>query len=289
MNFNPKISHEFPEQFLNAGGKVTDYDYALVHLYKNNTVYRMFFDEQRKAGREIILDNSLFELGEAYDGDLYFEEIRRLSPTYYVLPDVFNNFEKNIESIKDFLKSYPDLVSKPIAVIHGETFWELLKSYLEITNLLQKFPGSKIAIPFGSRAFEIADEMVFKSLKSYEKGKYQDEILYRKSQNRFYFLEMLSRAKCIKREFKHHLLGNYMPIEYSYYRNSLEDFSFIDSIDTSHPIALGIEEITYDKVGLYYKSPIKINDIYDKEFNSSTESIIFNNINEFRKICRGEN
>ena len=57
-----KIAHESPKSIFNEVQKHTDYDYALVHLFEEDKEYLQQFREARGAGREIILDNSIFEL-----------------------------------------------------------------------------------------------------------------------------------------------------------------------------------------------------------------------------------
>ena len=42
-----------------------DYDYALVHLFETHPKYYEFFEESLLRGREVYLDNSLFELRES--------------------------------------------------------------------------------------------------------------------------------------------------------------------------------------------------------------------------------
>jgi|LSQX01.3.fsa_nt_gb hypothetical protein len=289
MHFKPKIAHEGPKQFLESISMRTDYDYGLVHLYKKDPEYRKFLNDKVKEGREVILDNSLFELGKAFKGEEYDEEIRALNPTYYVVPDVFNKYKANLNSAKEFLGLHKGFKSEPIIAIHGETFDELLSAYKEVTSILEsQYPKGKVAIPFGSKAFEQYWSVAYTHLGLWEHRLYMNEVLYRKSRNRYYFLEMLASVGYINRNIKHHLLGNYSPIELSYYKESIEDFSFIDSVDTSHPVALGLECNSYAKVGLYYKPVTSIDPCFYNEFNSSEQTFIFNNIFKFREICMGD-
>jgi len=66
-----KIAHESPKSIFNEVQKYTDYDYALVHLFEEDKEYFNQFKEAIKNGREVILDNSIFELEEAFDADKF--------------------------------------------------------------------------------------------------------------------------------------------------------------------------------------------------------------------------
>ena len=289
MYFKPKISHEFVENILGGGSEKVDYDYALVHLLKKNDYYRNFFYKQKEKGREIILDNSLFEMGEAFSGEEYATEIQKLEPTYYVLPDVFNAYQENLDSARRFLDEHFIKNSFPVGAIHGESLWELTNSYVKMLSLLKPYKNKKIAIPFGSRAFEFSYKEAKKGLSTFEIKKYENDYLYKKSRNRFYFLEKMAEMRIINREVKHHLLGNYTPAEFVYYRESLEEFTFIDSIDTSHPVAMGLEGATYSEAGIYYKSAVKVDLLFKTDLDLTARDVIFNNVDAFRDICLGRN
>ena len=62
-----KVSHEAPLYILNEIQKFNDYDYCLPHLMDENKTYKKFFQDSKKRGRYIIMDNSLHELGKAYN------------------------------------------------------------------------------------------------------------------------------------------------------------------------------------------------------------------------------
>jgi hypothetical protein len=64
-----KIAHESPKSIFETVQKYTDYDYALVHLFEEDEEYLLQFKEAIKKGREVILDNSIFELEEAFDAN----------------------------------------------------------------------------------------------------------------------------------------------------------------------------------------------------------------------------
>ena len=62
-----KVSHETPRCLLTASREFNSYSYCLPHLLDIDEEYRNFLYEEKKLGRYVIMDNSLHELGEAYD------------------------------------------------------------------------------------------------------------------------------------------------------------------------------------------------------------------------------
>ena len=97
-----KIAHESPKSIFNTVQKFTDYDYALVHLFEEDKEYLQQFREARNAGREIILDNSIFELEEAFDADKFDGWVNDLKPTWYIVPDVLEDGYETIAKMEDW-------------------------------------------------------------------------------------------------------------------------------------------------------------------------------------------
>ena len=97
------VSHESPISFLERSRNYNDYDYALVHLFETNPEYYSFFKVSKTLGREVLLDNSIFELGEAFDTKKFVKYIKELEPTYYVVPDVLEDSQKTMSSFHKFL------------------------------------------------------------------------------------------------------------------------------------------------------------------------------------------
>ena len=75
-----KIAHEAPKSIFEDVQKVTDYDYALVHLLEEDEEYLTMFEKAIKKGREVILDNSIFELEEAFEAEKFAYWVDRIRP-----------------------------------------------------------------------------------------------------------------------------------------------------------------------------------------------------------------
>ena len=125
------ISHEAPKNIMNLVQEYTDYDYCLVHLMQESNEYRNFFFDAKKKKRKIILDCSLYELGHAYDINKYIAWINILDPSEYIVPDVFQNFEANIQSFEKFMSIHNPfkVTGKTIGVVQGKTYKEM-KEYI---------------------------------------------------------------------------------------------------------------------------------------------------------------
>ena len=83
-----KISHEVPLFLLEDSQKFNDYDYALVHLLDSDQDYANYFIKAKQEGRYIILDNSLHELGTAYNDSGLLHWIDKIRPNEFIVPDV---------------------------------------------------------------------------------------------------------------------------------------------------------------------------------------------------------
>ena len=105
-----KIAHEAPLDIFEEVQRFTDYDYALVHLLEENPRYRDTFERAIKKGREVILDNSIFELGESFDPNKYRKYAEELNPTFYIVPDVLEDSVGTMSSWMKFIANgVPDI------------------------------------------------------------------------------------------------------------------------------------------------------------------------------------
>ena len=98
------ISHECPKALFENSLDFNDYDYALVHLFDEDPEYLAFYKKCVKQGRHVLLDNSIFELGTAYDNDSFAKWVTELNPTEYIIPDALEDSGKTIEQAKQWMK-----------------------------------------------------------------------------------------------------------------------------------------------------------------------------------------
>lgn len=254
-----KIFHETPISLLEYSRTFTDGDYCLVHLLGDNPEYYKFFKESLKMGRTVILDNSVFELEEAFNPNDFADWIDALRPTEYIIPDVLDNADATIKNAYDWIINYGRLPGKTIGVIQGETIEDAISCYREISPLVDK-----VAVSFNCKFYE--KEGVPK-LQSWMIGRQQ-------------FMDQLVDRNIIDVNQPFHLLGCSLPQEFKYYKHP--KFKFIDSLDTSNPIVHAINDIKYTEDGLDNKISTKL-----IEYLNHTEfdmELINYNVNMFRSF-----
>jgi len=266
-----KIAHEAPISIFNDVQARTDYDYALVHLFEENEQYYDLFKSSLKKGREVVLDNSVFELGTSFNADKFAEWIIKLQPTYYIIPDVLDDSTKTMENYQNWIKNYKSSVpGKIIGVAQGSTYNEFLECYNFLTDSVDK-----IGISFDSKFYDYW----INNFPTKKPTKYHEWCLARN----LLFIKMIT-LKQIKEKVPHHLLGCSLPQEFKEYRN----YRFIDSIDTSNPVVAGIKGIRYDQEnGLENKPSEKLHTLINSPVNQNQLNDITHNITWFRKIVNG--
>ena len=132
-----KIAHESPKAIFDDVRRFTDYDYALVHLFEEDKEYLEQFKESVSKGREVILDNSIFELEEAFDADKFAYWINELRPTWYIVPDALENAKKTMSQMASWNIKYKDLPGKKIGVVQGKTYDQIRACYVYMTQMAQ--------------------------------------------------------------------------------------------------------------------------------------------------------
>lgn len=263
-----KIAHEAPLDLFDEVQRVTDYDYALVHLLEENGRYRDTFERAIKKGREVILDNSIFELEEAFEADRFALWIERLKPTWYIVPDALEDYSKTMIQMEDWNRSYSYLPGKKIGVVQG-TSYPLIKLCYEYMD--KQADVDMIAISFD---YSYYTESVP------HPNKYVSWML-----GRVKLIGDLLRDGVINKDKPHHLLGCGLPQEFSFYKHA--DYNFIYSLDTSNPVVHGVKGIEYAQDGLWSKESQKLHELIDFPLEEIDIQKVLNNINKFRWITNG--
>lgn len=255
-----KVSHEVPISLLNESKQFNDYDYCLLHLTYEKPEYRNFYKESK---RDVLLDNSLFELGDSLSNEQLAKGVLDIKPKWYVIPDCLDNATETIKRFKSFVKEYPDLPGLKIGVVHGKNIEELIRCY----RFMSKH-ADKIAIPFDSKGFE--DFVNFKDkLKTWSFG-------------RRLFIKYLVDYGIWNYDKPHHLLGCSLAEEFTSYKwDSLN----IESLDTSNPVVAGIINMRYEEEGLDTKPSIKLCELIDAKLDEEQHKLIIYNVKKFKEIC----
>ena len=257
-----KVSHEVPLQLLNDSKQFNDYDYCLPHLLDIHPEYEAYFRQAKKEGRYIIMDNSLHELGEAYDTKRLMYWVNELKPNEFIVPDVWENSAYSVRNAKKWSKiTLPEEVTK-VAVVQGKSYTEFATSY----QTYKYFGYQKIAFSYGASWFQECFQ--------------HPNLHIAKMMGRLKTITNLVKYGIISNYDRVHLLGCNLPQAYLYYK----DFPFIESIDTSNPIIHGLEGIRYSEGGLLHKSNQKIDKDFTQEVTSKQKEDILYNVEIFKKI-----
>lgn len=263
------IAHEAPISILEEIRDITDFQYALVHLFDTHPKYYSFFKASLNLGREVMLDNSIFELGTAFDSEKFAEYVRELKPTYYIVPDVLEESEETIASYFNFTHDYQMLPGLKVGVVQGKTYDELVKCYKFMSEY-----ADYVAISFDYSYYQIVG-------KSTSICPIQAK-LERMCNGRQKFIDMLIADGIWNKSKPHHLLGCSLAQEFSHYKHIRN----IRSVDTSNPVVAGIVGQRYLKeIGLYNKPKVLLADLIDTELTPDQKNDIIYNIQQFQNIC----
>jgi len=259
-----RVAHEAPLSIIRKVQQYTDYDYALVHLFEESDEYYQFFEEAVARGRYVILDNSIFELGTAFNMDNFAGYVEKLKPSTYIVPDVLEDCQGTIDNFKEWNSKYKDLPGKKMGVVQGKNLEEIYKCYQYMNK-----HADIIGISFDYSWYESEYPNEDTKYHSWMKGRQQ-------------LLAQMLEDGTINTTKPHHLLGAGLPQEFAYYRH----WSWIDTIDTSNPVVHGIKGIRYkrqpeyDIYGLSDKESVKLFTMMDKDVANHDD--IFYNIKMFR-------
>ena len=257
-----KISHEVPFCLLEKSKEFNDYDYCLPHLMDQNEEYKNFFYESKKQGRYIVMDNSLHELGEAYNTERLMHWIKEIKPDEFIVPDVWENYSESVRNAKLWSQiELPEGVTK-VAVVQAKT-----KHYAALCTQMYKDLGyKKIAYSYGASYYNDICPHPNKD--------------FGKAIGRYMVINDLMKDNILSPKDRVHLLGTASPIEFGLYK----DMECIESIDTSNPVMAGIEQKMYFDLGLPHKTEANMNNFQDIEEKDVNLEFIEYNVRKFREI-----
>jgi len=253
-----RIAHEAPLSIIRKVQEVTDYDYALVHLFDESEEYYSFFEDALSKGRYVILDNSIFELGTAFDISKFAEYVNKLKTSAYIVPDALEDKDKTIANFELWMNNYNDLPGKKIGVVQGKTYQEIIEFY----QYMREY-ADVIAISFDYSYYEQQFPNETTKYHAWMKGR-QNMLLD------MYEDGILDTTK------PHHLLGAGLPQEFAIYKH----WHWIDTIDTSNPVVHGMKGIRYKRMdyglhGLNNKESTKLFTLLDEEVEN-VDDILYN-------------
>ena len=139
-----KLAMEAPIDLLDNLPHVTDFDWVLTHLCEESEEYLRHYQKMvTETHREVILDNSVNELGEPLSLDRMDEVVAKLNPTYIVPPDYLNNLEATLGILDDAIKLWG--AERIMPVIQGTS----LEEVVECGDILKNKYGFKVvSVPY---------------------------------------------------------------------------------------------------------------------------------------------
>jgi hypothetical protein len=262
------VSHETPISFLGRSRSYNDFDYALVHLFETHPEYYSFFKSSLLLGREVLLDNSIFELKEAFDPDKYAKYIEELKPTYFIVPDVLEDAAATVNSYLSFREKYSHLPGMWIGAVQGKNYDQIVECYRVMSGF-----ADYIAISF--------DFSWYQEIGLSQSSDPTLRKLERMCDGRQKLIQMLIKDGIWNHNKPHHLLGCSLAKEFAAYKN----IPSIRSCDTSNPVVAGIVGKTYIKgIGLREKPSVLLADLIDQELSGQQQGDILYNVDEFKAI-----
>ncbi len=263
-----KIFHEAPKSIFKSMQMFTNGDYILVHLLEEDPEYLRLAVQSQVEGREIILDNSIFELEVAFNADKFAHWIKYLTPDWYIIPDALEDSASTIVQAEKWFDKYDNLPGQKIGVIQGKNYEELALCYQFLDKVLNV---SKIAISFDYNYYRQSFPSPNKHI-SWTMGRVK-------------LIGDLVKDGILNQNKKHHLLGMSLPVEGKFYK----DYNFIDSVDTSNPVVHAIKGIRYKKnFGLLQKESQKLVELINLPASDIDVELLEYNIFEFKSYWNGK-
>jgi hypothetical protein len=257
-----KTYHEAPVSIFDAVQKVTDGDYALCHLLEQNSNYAQCFYEAKVRGREIMLDNSVFELNESVAWRYLDKWTQLLHPDWVIVPDVLNDRSATVQSGIAYLKEFPVPPGvKTVGVVQSSSYTDAVRCYHQLRPIVDM-----IAFKFDPAWWHLAGA----SVEEYSANYAAERI---KMIARMEFEGVIDKTK------PHHLLGCFLPQEFGWYK----DIPWMYSLDTSNPVLWGIYRGQYPENGPSIKLKPKMCDIVDMDVPYSTLVDVIDNIQIFKE------
>jgi len=269
-----KVSHECPISILDRAHEFSDYEYCLVHLLDKYPKYYEHYKTAREIyNREVLLDNSIFELGHAFDSDKFLSAAIDLKPNMFIVPDVLEDSNETRKSFVDWIATgkideiKQHCFTKAIGAVQGKTWQELTDCYKFMSD-----HADMIAISFDFSYYEATGEGLTK-LDKWCSGRQR-------------FISQLIDSGIWNWSKPHHLLGCSLAKEFRYYIN--HNIFNIASCDTSNPIVAALHGMQYDAdYGLPIKPSTKLANLIDHQVTKEEMEIIDYNTKMFKKIlCR---
>lgn len=262
-----KVNHELPISLLHLSKEINDYEFVLPHLLDHSEKYRDHMMEAKSNGVYMIMDNSLHELGEAYNHSRLEYWINTLQPDEFIVPDVWENPIDSYKNASDWIKFKFPSNTTAVAVVQVSPSSQL-DEFVTLYKAYKRLGYEKIAFSYG--------------LSSYNNISMHPNKDMGKALGRIQVILKLIYNNIIEKGDRIHLLGCSLPQEFSWYYG----IGCIESIDTSNPIMAALSDLEYGLNGLTFKPLLNLNVTQDwpQEKTLLYLDKIKKNVSKFRSI-----
>jgi len=96
-----QIGHVVPVNHLELS-ELGDFDFCLAHIALQNGDYKQFFIDRARQGRDVYLDNGVWERGEPLDMRTMIELAVEIQPAYVYAPDYMNDMARTVAAAQQF-------------------------------------------------------------------------------------------------------------------------------------------------------------------------------------------
>jgi hypothetical protein len=236
---------------------------------EENEEYRdWFLTVNKRFGADVLLDNSIFELGKSFDPVKYAEWLFKISPNYYIVPDVLEDAEGTMLQWQDWNRRHTptgsNFESLKIGVVQGKTWQELVDCYRFMAE-----EADYIAISFDYSYYKYTGH-----------GRNKLELWCSGRQR---FIQDLIDKGHWDWSKPHHLLGCSLAKEFKYYVD--KGITNIRSCDTSNPIVAALKGLSYNgDLGLQEKPSTMLCDLINAEVDEDTLETVLYNTKMFKHI-----
>jgi len=100
-----QVSMEIPTVYLSQWTPFTDLDFILAHKVLEDDEYASFF-ANRPSRREVILDNSMHELGHPLPVSDLLDAAERVNATYVIPPDRLGEWKRNLDWYEETVDAF---------------------------------------------------------------------------------------------------------------------------------------------------------------------------------------
>ena len=261
-----QLCHVVPKDSLGLSC-LGDFDFCLAHLALTDENYKRFFINCIKRGREVYLDNGVWETGFPLEPHVMIQLAVEMHPTYVYASDYMNDSARSIEAAWLFgeeSSKNEEFASKIICVAQGKT----RNDWFYCIEEYSQFPPV------------YCDTIAVNTLFLDDMFEYEKEEGARRSKTRLSFLIDVQHQLDRFKHKRFYATGFGAAID----AKELTTFPFITGVDTAIACAMAKEGklITYENSN-FYKPKVKVDKLELDEYEEKLAILNMKRLNTWAK------